>query len=449
MDRRKDPTTKDLSITSSQKILEASQKLGNAQKDFPYIRGFYDIPIEIWCKILDYATLSHLFPHSEQDPDHNTSSISILHQPFLFGVTWDRLPHSIKYTNNTVHVGYRERIKRLRLVCHRWNEIMNRYIAPLYRAMFLSDTNPGKSQRRPWIILLTEYKYNYPKVDYSDYDLADVRIAVLKYRRNTFILAELLHRLPLLRALSINSDELELFHPLSLTSKLTHLHLSNIGPSDLRYTQLALPNLHYLSLHLLSSFFGKEYIYAPYFSPNWKLERLNYLSIAAENIPQWAEDALSALFRGLSSSGSNMVSELRFDFRSGQKFWAKAFWECIWKVWFPHLTVLGCPPRCVSAVISSLLSPPVYMPHRQRISLFILDKVEDESWREEPPQDRNLGEVYRAGRLERIYVPSSELYSDFIKVIIRYCIEYKIPVYDAETQRALEASRPWLNMSTI
>jgi hypothetical protein len=89
------------------------------------------------------------------------------------------------------------------------------------------------------------------------------------------------------------------------------------------------------------------------------------------------------------------------------------------------------------------------MPHRQRISLFILDKVEDESWREEPPQDRNLGEVYRAGRLERIYVPSSELYSDFIKVIIRYCIEYKIPVYDAETQRALEASRPWLNMSTI
>jgi hypothetical protein len=419
----------------------------------PIGRLFYDIPIEIWCSILHYAVISPLFPYSEQDPDNDLLSLSILHEPYLFLVYWSPLPSSMQYLNHEIYTSCQLVLAQLRRVCRLWNQIMKRHIIPRYQWMFL-DNQGSHSPRglminpqQPCLLVVTEYGQSRPSLVYSDYDLSRVKIVVLEHVSMTRSLVEALSSIPSLRALSFGSDNPALLSQLlgtpSVMKNLTHLHIFHIKYSDFvdfkNKPPLCFPNLRYLALHFKLYHFidGRR---TNNLFPKWKLERLTCLSIAVANMLPGNDEALGIFFERLLSSGTNMVSELLLDFR--QQNIKSSFWERVWTVWFPHLAVLGCPAQCIADVASSLLWISTATPLQNPPSLFILDQDTNRS----TPQCRDLGEIYRVGHLKRIIVPSSDYYSSFVESLVDYCSEQKIPVYDTEGWQVHKVSGPPSNI---
>jgi hypothetical protein len=418
--------------------------------------AFYRIPVEVWCDILHYATTSPLFPFSE-DPDGHSllSSLSIIHTPYLFGINWNIFPVSMLYLNYGMYACHQRRITRLRQVCHLWDEIIEQSITPQHQWSFLSNRRLGyppssrTTPQRPQLVLIEEYSGPFPTFFYSEQDLSRVRIAILGrvYAQTKAI--DVLTGIPSLRALSVMSfDSMlsQLLFTSSLMNKLTHLHLfkiMNYHFTDFQQSPLSFPNLRYLALHFDSLYFSTPS--APALFPSWKLERLKCLSVAVQNIRLGAEEILGILFERLSSSGSNTISELLLDFYWWQNPEIRTFWELVWAAWFPHLTVLGCPAESLDAVISSLLSRSNDTTPQRNISLFLLEADVFGSPRSSTEQNHNfdvLDEAYQVGHLERIYIPTSNPQLSSIKPLIKYCIEHKIPVYDAEGWQVYEVSLP-------
>jgi hypothetical protein len=227
-------------------------------------------------------------------------------------------------------------------------------------------------------------------------------------------------------------------------NKLTHLHLFNIVPHQWNYLgrdSIHLPGLNYLALHFHPSYFSGRCIYGPF--PNWRLERLNCLSMAGGTIMPALDEILGTYFERLSCSGGNPVSELLLDFRWKKKLHTKVLWERIWLEWFPCLTVLGCRSESLRAITLSLLGISSHTAHWRRISLFLLDNDVFGAPRIQEIEDQAFSavhEAYRAGHLERIYIPTSDPQSSFVRTLVRYCNGHKIPVYDTEGWQVYQVS---------
>jgi hypothetical protein len=275
-----------------------------------------------------------------------------------------------------------------------------------------------------------------------------VRIAVIECASNPTKLVETLSGIPSLRAISCGTDNRELLFELfgmsSLMSNLTHLHIFRILSFHFdefrRDPPLNFPNLRYLALH-----FGKSYLYQDEFDgiPNWKFKQLGCLSITIEESISTVEHKplpLHALCEQLSSSGTNLVSELLLEFYDHQI--ESPFSEQLWEVWFPHLTVLSFPAESIAAVTSSLLAISTNKFLKRPISLFLLDGDRSKSAGWVDPDRHSLDELYRAGYLERICIPKSRSLTNFVISIVKYCIEHKIPVYDAAGWQIHETSLP-------
>jgi hypothetical protein len=137
------------------------------------------------------------------------------------------------------------------------------------------------------------------------------------------------------------------------------------------------------------------------------------------------------------------VAELLLDFSwDPQDSRTEPFWKRLFTVWFPHLTVLGCRSESFNPVTFALLSIPVNAPPR-RLSLFFLENDVFGF----PRRSRSYGhdlealnEVYRAGHLERVYIPTLDYQPGFILALVDRCIEYSIPLYNTEGWQIYKAN---------
>jgi hypothetical protein len=175
--------------------------------------------------------------------------------------------------------------------------------------------------------------------------------------------------------------------------------------------------------------------------------------MAGGRIEPEAYKFLRAYLDQLSSSGSNTISELLLDF-DWEKYrpsdWdqeplIRSFWEHLWTVLFPRLTVIGCRSEALDAVTSSLLSISKFTPVQRHLGIFLLEN--DILGIPRTTKGRNynfdtLREVYRAGHLEKIYIPASNTPPNSVKSLVRYCIARRIPIYDTEGWQVYEALPP-------
>ncbi|PVF99664.1 hypothetical protein CPB86DRAFT_783549 [Serendipita vermifera] len=422
-------------------------------------RAFYRIPVEIWCRFFHHAVTLSLFPYT----DDGSLSLSILHNPYLYGAYQKDLFLWMPYFDRATYANQQRRITRLRQVCRLWNDIIKRYIAPKYQWMFI---NSGEliyppSPRPPHLVIIdydrgpnsTVFKLvpnrhrlfgsaPSPSFTLPDHDFSQVKIAVfgLKPPRR---LQGFATQFPSLRSLTLDMRGpgfMVLLRAPNLMEQLTHLSL--IYYADPRFISsfkdriVCFPNVQYFSIHFDHSYFPDP-SHTPLF-PKWQLRRLVCLSIAG-HVPLAAGETLGSFFGSL-SMGSR-VTDVLLDFS-----WPKAdprtnaFWQKMWTEWFPHLNLLGISLESLDTVTSSLLSARSVeaagsTTPRQALRLFLL--LNNIFGQPQPPlqwryEFAALGEMYRAGHLERIYLPESQIETMFADNIVYQCQRQKIPVYDVE-----------------
>ncbi|PVF99665.1 hypothetical protein CPB86DRAFT_872512 [Serendipita vermifera] len=437
---------------------------------------FCRLPVEIWCRIFHHAVTSSLFPYSED----GSSSLSILHDPYLYGAGQDGTVLLTPYLDHTTYANQQRHITHLRQVCRRWNDILEQYITPRYQWMFTGDDEfiyPPPS-RRPHLMVISQDRrscsssinvmsksynltghgptnganlilsrhglvriYPHPSLTFPEQDLSQVKIAVFG-RFSAFEVKELPSRCPLLQSLTLDvrcNGFTELLHIATLMNQLTHLSLAYfiIQPHmDFENLTLYFPNVRYLAIHFGYPFREQNLAFQRF--PRWRLKRLTCLSIAGF-VPLEAEETLSDFFGGLSTSGEVTDLLLDFNWLSGNAK-TSAFWRKMWSEWFPHLTVLGVPQESLGTVTSSLLSArssilDVNTTARSSMCLYILLNrafgSPQESHQAHYEFDDALEEVYRAGYLERIYLPDSHT-KEFARCLVDYCLKREIPVYNVE-----------------
>jgi hypothetical protein len=289
---------------------------------------FYRVPIEVWCNILHHATTSSFFPYSEHsDGDTLGLSLSIIHNPYLFGVNQNYFERSLPYMNHRMYATHQRHITYLRQVCRLWNDVINRYVISRSQWMFTNNRDfhyPPRSmttRQRPQLIIVDEEESNQSlstdlvdsklrddiestvalsssrALAFSDHDLSEVRIAVVVGVRSDAI--ETLSKISSLRALSIDMRDMgffQLLHTPSLMDTLTHLHIFYIMPFSLFQLgnrTLCLPNVRYLALQFDSFYFSTSFASEPL--PTWQLKKLRCLSIAGRVTPR-ADETLGAFF---------------------------------------------------------------------------------------------------------------------------------------------------------
>ncbi|PVF99662.1 hypothetical protein CPB86DRAFT_783546, partial [Serendipita vermifera] len=428
--------------------------------------AFYRVPVEILYRILHHATTSSLFPYL----DDGSLSHSILHNPYLYGAYENGPVYLMPYFDHATYANQQRRITSLRQVCRQWNDIIKHYIAPKYQWIFTDDGTfiyPRPSQHPHLIILdcdrkpssivanLIPNRYELIGNDVQspfklpDKDLSQVKIGVFGLVLS-FNVRDFPSRFPSLQSLTIslwgNGFRLLLRMP-ALMEQLTHLSLVwfTILPfASVGDRVLCFPNLRYLSIHFDSTFLSGSS--APELFPKWQLERLSCLSIAGR-VPVEAEETFNTFFDHL-SMGSR-VTEVLFDF-----IWpqddprSNTFWGKMWTKWFPDLNILGVPWEIIDTVTSSLLSMRSSMKTSTRPSLRLFLLLNDAFGRPRPSTKNHhrfsdaLGHAYRAGYLERVYIPEPEVRTLFVQDLVQYCLLRDIPVYDVEGWQVYKSTPP-------